>query len=175
MDHLLLAFALILVGLMLMAAELVLFTHGVLSMIGLGAIIVGAILVFGRDPFLGMATLLALVIAVPVCGRALLSIWPNTPIGRRFVLQPPREPTTIAHKPEVQDLEKLRGQYGKTLSSLRPAGVVDFNGRRVDAMSEGTLIDAGQWVRCIDVQGTKVVVRTTDGPPGPADLEEMKL
>ena len=36
MDHLLLAFALILVGLMLMAMELVLFTHGVLSMIGLG-------------------------------------------------------------------------------------------------------------------------------------------
>jgi membrane-bound ClpP family serine protease len=53
MDQLLLALALIFIGLMLMAVELVLFTHGVLSMIGLAAIIVGAVIVFGRDPFLG--------------------------------------------------------------------------------------------------------------------------
>ena len=51
------------------------------------------------------------------------------------------------------ELEQLRGRYGKTLSALRPAGVTDFDGRRVDTMSEGTLIEAGQWVRCIDVQG----------------------
>jgi membrane-bound ClpP family serine protease len=174
MDNLLLAFALIFVGLLLMAMELVLFTHGVLSMIGLGAVIVGAVFVFGRDAYLGLATLLALVVAIPVCGRAMLSIWPNTPIGRKFVLQPPREPTTIANTPEAQGLERLRGRYGKTLSPLRPAGVVDFDGRRVDALSEGTMIDADQWVRCIAVQASKVVVRASEAP-GPASLEEMKL
>ncbi len=175
MDHLPLAFALILIGLLFMAAELVIFTHGVLAMIGLGGVIVGGVIVFGRDPILGTATFLTLAVAVPLCGRVLFSYWPKTPIGRRFILQPPREQTTIAGTQESQALEKLRGQHGKTISPLRPSGTVDFDGRRVDAMSEGTLIDAGQWVRCVDVQTNKVVVRATDGPPGPASLDDMKL
>jgi membrane-bound ClpP family serine protease len=175
MENPLFAFALILVGLLLMAAELVLYTHGVLSMIGLAAIIVGAVMVFGRDPILGMATLLALVVAVPLLGRVLLSLWPNTPIGRLFVLNPPREQTTIADTPESRQLEQLRGRYGRTLSPLRPAGMVDFDGRRVDAIREGTLIDAGEWVRCVTVRVSTVVVRLADGPPKPADLEEMTL
>ncbi len=175
MDYLPLAFVLILVGLLLLAAELFLFTHGVLAMIGLGATIVGAVMVFGRDPYLGTATFLALVVAVPLCGRALLNYWPKSAIGRRFILQPPREQTTIAGTPEALELEQLRGRHGKTISPLRPAGVVDFDGRRIDAMSEGTLIEAGQWVKCIDVQTNTVVVRATDGPPGATNLEEMKL
>lgn len=174
MDDVFLAFALILVGFLLMAAELVIFTHGVLSMLGLGGMIVGVVLLYGRDSTLGIATLVVLLVVVPLCGRALIGYWPNTSIGRQLLLQPPREQTTIADTPGSKALDQLLGRVGKTLSPLRPSGVVDFDGRRVDAMSEGMLVEAGQWVRCIDVHASKVVVRVTDAP-GPANLEEMKL
>jgi len=175
MDQLILAFALILAGFLFMAAELVLYTHGVLSMLGLGATIIGAVVVFGRDPVLGTITFLALVVAVPVCGRFLLMAWPKSPMGRRMVLHPPAEQATISLAPHLQELENLRGHFGKTLSALRPAGAVDFDGRRVDAMSEGTMIDADQWVRCVDVRQTTVIVRIADGPPESANLEDMKF
>jgi membrane-bound ClpP family serine protease len=175
MEQLLLAYCLILIGLLLMAAELVLYTSGLLSMIGLGGIIVGAVLVFGRDPALGIATLLGLFIVVPICARVLLNAWPRTSVGKKMVLQPPSASTTVVDTPEAKDFERLRGRFGRTLSALRPAGTVDFEGRRVDAMSEGVLIDAGVWVRCIDVQGTRIIVREADGPPAATDFENIKI
>jgi membrane-bound ClpP family serine protease len=68
------------------------------------------------------------------------------------------------------ELEQLRGRYGKTVSSLRPAGITEFDGRRVDTLSEGDMIDPGQWVRCVDVKAGRVIVRPVERPP---DLESM--
>ena len=53
---------------------------------------------------------------------------------------------------------------GRTLSALRPAGVVDFDGRRVDTLTEGMMVDPGTMVRCIDVRAGKVVVRPIEKP-----------
>ena len=44
-------------------------------------------------------------------------------------------------KPSMGELEALKGRHGKTLSSMRPSGSVDFDGRRVDALTEGMMID----------------------------------
>ena len=66
--------------------------------------------------------------------------------------------------PVNMELEQLRGRLGRTLSSLRPAGVTDFDGRRIDTITEGMMVDAGQWVRCIDVKAGKVIVRPVQAP-----------
>jgi membrane-bound serine protease (ClpP class) len=62
------------------------------------------------------------------------------------------------------ELERLRGRVGRTLSPLRPAGLVDFDGQRIDCLSEGILVEPGTWVRCIDVKPGKVLVRPIDEP-----------
>jgi membrane-bound serine protease (ClpP class) len=72
--------------------------------------------------------------------------------------------------PEIQSLAELRGRVGQTISPLRPSGVVEFDGRRIDALSEGPMIDAGLWVKCVDVKPGKVFVRlveTNDAPMSP--------
>ena len=66
--------------------------------------------------------------------------------------------------PANQELEQLKGRIGRTLSALRPAGVVDFDGRRIDTITEGMMVDPGQWVRCIDVRAGKVIVRPVEKP-----------
>jgi membrane-bound ClpP family serine protease len=66
--------------------------------------------------------------------------------------------------PVNQELEKLKGRIGRTLSALRPAGVVDFDGRRIDTVTEGMMVDPGQWVRCVDVRAGRVVVRPVERP-----------
>lgn len=169
------AFALILVGLLLMAAELVLFSHGVLAMLGLSGMLVGTILVFGQDPGLGLATLVVLALLLPVLGHTLLEVWQNSAAGRRMVLQAPTDAMPLTQLAVLRELEGLRGKYGKTLSALRPSGTTDFDGRRVDTFSEGSLIEPGHWVRCVEVREGKVIVREVPGPPGPADLENLEL
>ena len=51
------------------------------------------------------------------------------------------------------ELERLRGRVGRALSDLRPSGVCDFDGWRVDTITEGMMVEAGQSVRCVDVRG----------------------
>jgi membrane-bound serine protease (ClpP class) len=71
---------------------------------------------------------------------------------------------TVAELPHNLELVGLKGRYGKTISALRPAGVVDFDGRRVDSLSEGMMVEPGQWVRCVEVQAGKVIVRPAERP-----------
>ena len=81
----------------------------------------------------------------------------------------------VAAMPVNLELEQLRGRYGKTVSSLRPAGITEFDGRRVDTMSEGVMIGPDEWVRCIDVKAGKVVVRQVDRPPDLAGMDPTEL
>ncbi|HEY7315253.1 MAG TPA: hypothetical protein VH643_38325 [Gemmataceae bacterium] len=161
---LILGFLLIGAGFLLLAADLFL-TSGVLAVLSLGAIVGGVILTFlGGGTTIGICTSIAVFIALPVTVRLLLSFWPRTPIGRNFFLTAQSEDATVAALPVNQELEHLKGRIGRTLSALRPAGMVDFDGRRVDTITEGMMVDPGQLVRCIDVRAGKVVVRPIEKP-----------
>lgn len=54
----------------------------------------------------------------------------------------------------------LLGKEGKAVTSLRPAGTVEIEGRRVDVVSEGGFIPSGEKVKVIFVEGMRVVVRS---------------
>jgi membrane-bound serine protease (ClpP class) len=138
---------------------------GLLFVLSLGAFIVGVAMSFNtEDPTAGIITLILVFVAVPTLIGVLLHYWPKTRMGRRFFLKSPDEDATVASMPVHLELEQLRGRYGKTVSPMRPSGVVEFDGRRVDCITEGMMIDAGHWVRCIDVQAARVVVREVDQP-----------
>ena len=52
------------------------------------------------------------------------------------------------------------GQKGTVVHPLRPAGVIELaDGRRLDVVSEGTFIPAGQRVTIIAVEGRRILVR----------------
>ena len=57
------------------------------------------------------------------------------------------------------DQKDLLGLEGSALTPLRPAGVADIGGRRVDVVSEGAYIAAGTALKVIRVEGVRVVVR----------------
>jgi membrane-bound serine protease (ClpP class) len=175
MDNTYLAYGLILLGLILLAADLFLPTGGILLVLAVGALVVGVAMTFAESIERGLVTLVAIAVIIPVAGSVLIHYWPRTPVGRRFFLSSPDEDDTLARMPVNLELEQLRGRYGQTVSSLRPAGVTNFDGRRVDTMSDGEMIGPGQWVRCIDVKAGKVIVRQVDRPPDLADMEPSDL
>src|SRR5581483_6918703 len=104
------------------------------------------------------------VIILPVLAYVLSHFWSRTAVGRRMFQTGPEEDATVANMPVNLELEQLRGKVGRAISALRPAGVVDFDGRRIDTITEGMMVEPGEWVRCIDVRAGTVVVRPIPKP-----------
>jgi len=59
----------------------------------------------------------------------------------------------------TEDLKAFIGKEGKALTALRPAGTAEFNGTRLDVISESEYIEKDSKVKIIDVEGRRVVVR----------------
>ncbi len=175
MDQSFLAYALVLLGLIMMAAEVFLPTGGILFVLALASLIAGIAIAFYSDLTQGMIILVLVFILIPAGGPILLHIMPRTAMGKKLFLDVIKDDASVAVMPVNLELEQLRGRYGKTVSSLRPSGLTDFDGRRVDTMSEGDMIGPGQWVRCIDVKSGRVIVRQVDRPPDLGGLEAMEL
>jgi membrane-bound ClpP family serine protease len=162
-SNLILAYVLIAIGFLLMVGELF-FTSGTLLALALTSIAAGVGLAFYHGSSTGLFTLLGVLVALPIFGGLLARYWPKTRLGRRMLLAAPDEDATVASMPVNLELEQLRGRVGRALSDLRPSGVCDFDGWRVDTITEGMLVEAGQWVKCVDVRAGKVVVRPVEGP-----------
>jgi membrane-bound serine protease (ClpP class) len=116
----------------------------VLSVVGSGATPEYFMLAAGRILF-------SLLIAV-AASFLLLRFMPRTPFGRRLILD-----TGLGAEPE-SDLRWL-GKRGRTTSPLRPAGIAEIEGARVDVVSEGEMIEPGAEIEVMRVDGNRIVVR----------------
>jgi len=60
---------------------------------------------------------------------------------------------------EQADMQVLVGRCGNTTSVLRPAGIGDFDGVRLNVVTEGGYIEKGKPIEIIRVDGARIVVR----------------
>ena len=169
MDYLTVALILIVIGVVFLVTEILLPTGGFLVVGALlfFAIGVGTILYYG-DTVEGVVALAGLSVGMPAIG--FLAVVAYKRMSLRSALDSDNA-DPASDLPQFVGLEALKGRVGKALSPLRPSGSVEFDGRRVDAMTEGTMIDSGVWVRCVDVKGGNVVVREMEPPKDIADIE----
>ncbi len=58
----------------------------------------------------------------------------------------------------VQYDSALLGKKGKVIAPLRPAGIIDVDGKRIDALSSGKFIEAGAIVEIVDISGPRILV-----------------
>ena len=65
--------------------------------------------------------------------------------------------------PPTDDLSRFIGHEGKTVTFLKPSGEVDFNGVRVQASSNGPVIERDRKVRVIDTEPNYIIVRAVEG------------
>ncbi len=66
-------------------------------------------------------------------------------------------------------LEDLIGQTGVAISTLRPAGVAQFNNRRLDVSTLGDYIEKKTRVEVIRVEGNRIFVRAANNQAGADD------
>ncbi len=88
----------------------------------------------------------------------ILRFLPRIPFGRQLILQRGLAADQgYASAPE-SDAQWL-GKTGRAASPLRPAGIAEIDGQRVDVVSEGELIEAEELIEVIRVDGNRIVVR----------------
>ncbi len=58
----------------------------------------------------------------------------------------------------TEDLKYFVGKEGKALSVLRPSGTGEFEGLKLDVVSQGEFIQKGANIRVIRVEGRRIVV-----------------
>jgi membrane-bound serine protease (ClpP class) len=91
-----------------------------------------------------------------VIGR--LASKPGSIVGKSFVLQGRSDSSEGFVSADLRK-KLLVGKRGTTLSMLRPAGKVEIEGTRIDAVSDGEFIPKDSQVEVVKVEGNRVVVR----------------
>ena len=162
-----LLFLLLIIGLVLVVAEIFFVSMGALGAGAALTLLTAVVLAFTHHgQVVGFLFLTAAAIGAPVVAYFALKALPNTRLGQQLLLAGPNreDVTRAAAEP---DLERYRDQTGVTESVLRPAGIARIAGRRVDVISRGEMIEAGIAVRVINIEGNRVVVAATESKPNP--------
>ncbi len=147
-------------GFLLLAAEV--FVPGmVLGILGTLSLVASvAIAFFKHGTFIGSITLVIVLVGSISGFFAWMALFPRTSIGRNLILtsEPPAADKSLA--------DSLLGQIGEALTPLRPAGTILLDGRKLDVISEGELVEAGDAVEIIRHEGMRTIVRKTAGALG---------
>jgi membrane-bound ClpP family serine protease len=144
--------ALLVLGVALLLAELVLPTQMILGLTGTVMLIGAVALCFVVNPLLGVAALLAGGLMLPLGWSVFLKYWPRSPMGRRVIL-------STQQSEQRPGLPVQIGQVGQSVSAMRPIGTCDFNGQRLEAVSEYGIIESGRTVKVIALNNRRPVVR----------------
>jgi len=107
---------------------------------------------------MGFSIVLAVILSV-----LFLKFLPKLPVGRKLVLDTELDASTGYSSAPASDYQWL-GRTGRAHSTLRPAGIADFEGHRIDVVSDGEFIDAGEPIRVTHVDGNRIVVQRDSSP-----------
>jgi len=143
---------LIVVGAVLLLLETVLpgMVAGVVGMLCLAGGVVMGYTTYG--PRIGNFILLGVAGGLTIAAILWVRFFPNSRLGQMFVTR-----RTVGNL--GVDRPELLNQTGTALTNLRPSGMAQINGKRVDVVTEGSMIEQGAVVRVVAVEGLRVVVR----------------
>ena len=158
------AVGLLILGLVAVFVEVFIPTGGLLAILAGVMLVTSVVLAFLEGLGTGLVFLTIIIVSVPSLIGIGMHYLPQTAIGRKLVLMPPKPEEVDPATERDRELQHLVGQVGRTLTPLLPSGISEIDGRRVDTTTEGMSIDTGVIVRVVAVSGHRVVVRKLEAP-----------
>jgi membrane-bound ClpP family serine protease len=146
----------------LIVAEVFVPSGGLISIGALACIVCGIAIFFSHSITAGWIGVVVAIIMIPTILVIAYKIFPRTRFGKSVTLTPPqRQPgDAIA---DTDKLGELLGAVGRVLTPLRPVGICDFSGQRVECVAESGYVGKGKKVKVIRVQSTQLTVREVEG------------
>jgi membrane-bound serine protease (ClpP class) len=159
-DSLLLLIILQLVGVVVIIAEIILPSGGILSIVALSVFGYSLYIAFSEiSKTVGFAFVAADLALIPVLVIVGLKLLARSPVTLRKTLS--RENGVSSQSSE---LESYVGTQGNTVTNLRPAGIAVIYGKRVDVVTRGEYLEKNSAIIVTAVTGNQIIVRKKDEP-----------
>jgi len=142
----------------LIIAEVFVPSGGLISVCALACLAGGIAIFFHHSLIAGWIGVGIAVIMIPIVLIFAYKIFPKTRFGKSVTLAPPQRPKGDA-VPDTDKLKELIGAEGVVVTTLRPVGMCDFSGRRVECVAESGFVEKGEKIKVIKVASTQVTVR----------------
>lgn len=146
-------------GVVLVLAEFIV-PGGICGAIG-GLFIIGSALLGCRAaPDYAIFIIIGEAVGLLVSIIAGINLFPKTRMGKALILEDSQNAGAgwVASESDTT----LVGKRGTVLTSLRPAGTILVDGKRIDAVADGTFIDKDAAIRVVEVHGSRVVVERAE-------------
>lgn len=153
-----LAAFLYLVSAVLIIAEVFVPSGGIISIFSLLCLAGGITIFVKHSAAAGIAGVIIALVMIPTVLIIAYKMFPKTRFGKAVTLEPPIREKGDAI-PDTDELRKLVGQSGVVISPLRPVGMVDFSGKRIECVAETGYIETDTKVLVIHAEGTQLTVR----------------
>jgi len=146
-----------LAGAVVLMAEVLLPSGGVLSIIAAGLFVYSIYLAFTSISFdAGVMLIMADIVILPILAIIGLKALGRSPLALRSSLQ--KSDGVVSYDEKLSDLV---GKEGVAVTNLRPSGTVRIENRRIDVVTRGDFIEKGAAVEVAKVEGSRVVVKKT--------------
>jgi len=130
---------------------------GIVGLIGCVLLIVGVIAGFAQSAKLGFGMLVGSIVLGFSGFWLWLKFFPRSPMGKRLMLGN----TAKEWRGFDTHQQDLVGKIGVAHTALRPAGTAIIDGKRVNVVTRGELLEPKQRVKVIQVEGNRIVVTAT--------------
>jgi len=148
------------VGFIALFLELFVPAAGMIGAAGIICMIVGTVLgyrSFGAT--VGTLFLTGTLVGTPAMIVIGLKVFPKTFVGKKLILSFSQHQETGFTSYTSERYENLEGREGEAVTVLRPSGMVLIDGQKYSVVTMGELIEKGEKVRVVKVEGSRVVVR----------------
>ena len=127
----------------------------------LACLIGGAAIFFRHSTTVGWIGVIIAIIMIPSVLIISYKMFPKTRFGKAVTLTPPQRQRGDAI-PDTDKLKELLGAVGLVITPLRPVGMCDFSGQRLECVAESGYVDKGNSVKVIHVEETQLTVRVIE-------------
>ena len=142
----------------LIVAEVFVPSGGIISIFAFASMVGGVSLFFRHSTLAGISGVIIGIVMIPIVLVVAYKIFPKTKFGKSVTLNP-SERTPGDAVPDAEDIRSLLGKTATVISPLRPVGMCDFDGKRVECVAESGYIETDKTVKVIKVDGTQLTVR----------------
>lgn len=149
-----------LIGIGLMVLEAFMPGFGLPGISGIILEVVAVVLTWmnhGPVAALGMTLIILSILAIAI-SMSLRSA-ANGKLSRSKLVLNDTESNETGYR-STEDLDVFLGREGVTTTVLRPTGMAEFDGVRLNVVSEGEFIQSGTRVQIVRVEGSRILVRT---------------
>lgn len=161
MSPLTLAILLQIAGVVVIIAEIIIPSGGLISIVALTLFGYSLLVVFQEvSVATGIFFVVADIITIPILVLVGLKMLAKSPVTLKKELSSAAGVTS-----QSAQLQDYLGMTGTATCDLHPAGTALINGRRVDVISRGEYIEKGSAIEVSAVTGNQIIVRQQESAP----------